>query len=251
MEDKNVLEMTEVKETAQTDAQQVSGLVTKDSALPVGEKFMAQKANVLKENLVPTHVSYEYTKGTYRTPVQMGVVTAFGSRFISPAHQRGIRNSVDFYVPEGIQIRSPADGIINEIVENSKSSGMSTKYWLKGNGVGIKCPNGEHVWMEHLQHGFATKLGLKIGQEVKACDIVGISGNTGFTENPHIHMEVLRFTGDPSSNESVENGNNYVTLKIRFDERDIPFDLYLEERKKPEEPASAAPATATPERPAA
>ena len=202
------------RETASGRAGILRKLVARGSALPVGAKFMAQKANVLKEKLVPARVSSAYSKGVYRTPVGMGAVTAFGSRCISPAHQLGIRNAVDFYVPEGTPVRAPADGVISAVAEKSRSRGISTRYWLKGNGLCIRCANGERVWMEHMRHGFATELGIRVGQAVKACDRVGTSGNTGFTENPHVHMEVLK------------PGGGYVALKIRFDRRDIPFDLY-------------------------
>lgn len=142
-------------------------LVAKGSILPIGAEFMAQKANVLRERLVPARASSAYTKGVYRTPVAMGAVTAFGSRHISPAHQLGIRNAVDFYVPDGTPVRAPAGGVVSAIAEGSRSSGISTKYWLKGNGLGIRCANGERIWMEHMRHGFATELGIEVAQEVR------------------------------------------------------------------------------------
>jgi hypothetical protein len=47
-----------------------------------------------------------------------------------------------------------------------------------------------------------------------------------------VHMEVLKFIGDPKSKESLEDYRNYITKKIRFDVRDIPFDLYQKEKKR-------------------
>jgi murein DD-endopeptidase MepM/ murein hydrolase activator NlpD len=207
-------------------------LVAKGAPLPIGKRFMDQKVNVVKERLVLDKSTDEYSDGVYRTPVPMGKVSAFGSHFISPAHQKSLKNSIDFYVPVGIRIIAPADGTVSRIIENSNVHGISTAYWLKGNSISIKCTNGEYIWLEHLQRGFATKLGIRVGRKVKAGDVIGISGNTGFTENPHVHMELNKFIGNPKSKASLDNYMNYMTRRARFSKRDIPFDLYKKEARQ-------------------
>jgi murein DD-endopeptidase MepM/ murein hydrolase activator NlpD len=203
----------------------------------VGEKspfspafFDILKTEIAKVGLPPVQKTEEYTIGTYRTPIPMNRATNFGSQNISPAHQGGIQWAVDFYVPEGTQVCAPASGYVCEIAQHFTDHGITTEYWSKGNGIGITCPNGEYIWMEHMQNGFATKLGIKVGQKVKVGNIVGISGNTGLSDKPHVHMEVLKFIGDPKSKESLVS-NNYITKKIRFDKRDISFDLYIKEQE--------------------
>ena len=198
--------------------------------LPVSQEFLHQQRAEIGE-LTPKQLTSAYTDGIYRTPVPMEKVIAFGSQNISPAHQGGIQWAVDFYVPEGTPVRALASGKIDKIVQQFTEHGAETKYWEMGNGIRIWCENGECIWMEHMRHDFANELGLKIGQEVNAGDIVGISGNTGFTENPHVHTEVLEFKGDLKSAESVADYRNYITKKIRFDTRDIPFDLYKKEKE--------------------
>jgi murein DD-endopeptidase MepM/ murein hydrolase activator NlpD len=190
---------------------------------------MAQKGNIRAEGLVPQQSTTEYSISTCRTPVNMAKVTRFGSHFISPAHQGGIQNAVDFYTPNGTAVRAPATGVICGLVEKFDAHGLTKKYWLMGNELKIKCKNGEYILLEHLQCGFAKKLNIKIGQKVSACEVVGMSGDTGFAEFPHVHMEVQKFIGDVRSKRSVADYKNYITKKIRFDSRDIPFDLYLKE----------------------
>ncbi|VVB77228.1 Peptidase family M23 [uncultured archaeon] len=129
-------------------------------------------------------------------------------------------------------LTAPASGTIDKFRQKSAVHGTSTDFWLKGNGLGIMCDKGEYVWLEHLQTNFANELGLKPGQEVKAGEIVAISGNTGFTEKPHVHMEVLKLFDDGSPKREghlTKHLKNYVALKISFDRRDIPFDLYYSE----------------------
>lgn len=207
-------------------------LVVVGSELPISRKFMAQRDNVEKEGLVPQRFTEDYSIGVYKVPVSLDKVSAFGSHFISPAHQKGLKNAVDFYVPDGTEMIAPASGTISSFIERFNIHGITTKYWLYGNDLVITCPNGERVWLEHLQHGFATKLGIKVGQKVKAGDIIGISGNTGFSENPHVHMDVLEFIGNQNSKTSIEDYMNYITKKIRFDTKDIPFDLYAKEQDR-------------------
>ncbi len=208
-------------------------LVRDGSKLPISKSNMAKKKDIKKERLAPQKDAPDiYTKGIYRTPAQMSKVNAFGSHFISPAHQGGIKHAVDFYMPKGTMVIAPASGTISAIKQDSNVHGLTKKYWAQGNFVQIKCSNDEYVSMEHLCHNFARVLGIKIGQGVKVGDIVGISGMTGFAEFPHTHMEVLVYTGPRNSKRAMQNWRNYVTRKIRFNKKDIPFNLYAEEGKK-------------------
>jgi murein DD-endopeptidase MepM/ murein hydrolase activator NlpD len=206
-------------------------LVARDSQPPISADFKSMAEEVARKGLAPDTETQRYSALTYRVPVPMSEVTAFGSHFISPAHQKGIINAVDFYVPEGTPIRAPMRGEVAQIKENSTVHGISTYYWLKGNGIGIRCDKGEYLWLEHLRSGFATELGIEKGQEVKAGDLIAYGGNTGFSESPHVHMEVLSLCPDTVRPTAplIKRLLNYSTLKIRFSNRDMPFDIYWTE----------------------
>ncbi|NJN37852.1 MAG: M23 family metallopeptidase [Acaryochloridaceae cyanobacterium CSU_3_4] len=59
-----------------------------------------------------------------------------------------------------------------------------------------------HVWLEHeggyrsayvhLQQGFRQRVNLKVGDQVKVGQIIGYSGNSGWSSGPHLHVEVHR-----------------------------------------------------------
>lgn len=59
-----------------------------------------------------------------------------------------------------------------------------------------------HVWLEHeggyrsayvhLQQGFRQRVNLKVGDQVRAGQIIGYSGNSGWSSGPHLHVEVHR-----------------------------------------------------------
>lgn len=40
-------------------------------------------------------------------------------------------------------------------------------------------------------YGHMSKLSTKVGQEVKAGDILGLGGSTGYSTGPHLHLEIL------------------------------------------------------------
>ena len=59
-----------------------------------------------------------------------------------------------------------------------------------------------HVWLEHdggyrsayvhLQQGFRYRVNLKVGDQVEVGQIIGYSGNSGWSSGPHLHVEVHR-----------------------------------------------------------
>ena len=225
--------MDATKAGTQNVADIASRLMRPDTELPVSSAFfMGIKTAIADAKLAPKRVAEDkYSINVYRIPVPIDKVIAFGSQNISPAHQGGIRWAVDFYVPEGTLIRAPCPGWILEIVQKFDGHGTTIDYWAKGNGIFIMGSKGEYLWLEHLQHKFAKDLKLHVGQKMGSDELVGISGNTGITEKPHVHMEVLEYVGSRFLFYERLGYQNYLTKKIRFDTKDIPFDLYVKEKE--------------------
>jgi murein DD-endopeptidase MepM/ murein hydrolase activator NlpD len=136
----------------------------------------------------------------------------------SPAHVGSLSNSIDFAVPTGTRIYAAADGIVVRIKDDSNMRGTSLKYWALGNYIDIKHANGEFTWYEHLK--FKGVL-VKAGERVKKGQVIGYSGNTGFTTGPHLHFQVNRYFG--------KGDDDYVTLKARFSDFE---NVYKNKRKK-------------------
>jgi murein DD-endopeptidase MepM/ murein hydrolase activator NlpD len=168
----------------------------------VSKFFMSQKSKVISAGLVTSEKSNEYSKNIYLLPLPKDKITEFGFD-ISPAHAGNLVNSIDFYVPEGTPIFAAASGIVIKVMDNSRSRGNTIEYWDRGNFIEIKHKNGESTHYEHLRY---KGVKAKIGQKVTAGEIIGLSGNTGFTEKPHLHFQVNRYIGK----------ENFVTLKARF-----------------------------------
>ena len=159
---------------------------------------------VLSNGLVTTRTTDDYSKNLYRLPFPEALMKGFGAN-ISPAHQGNLINSIDFFVPFGTEIYAAAPGKVMRVRSNSNVGGPDVKYWYQGNYIEIKHKNGEYTWYEHLKFKGVV---VSIGEEVKAGQLIGYSGSTGFSVTPHLHFQVNRYFG--------KGENDYVTLKARF-----------------------------------
>ncbi len=185
--------------------------------MPYKKAFMVQNKNVIKEGLVSGRQSEDYSKNVYSLPLRKSKITEFGARGFSPAHEGNLNNSIDLIAPEGTEVYAMASGTVVEARDSSNVHGMSTKYWDKGNYIEILHRLGEYSWYEHLKFRGVV---VKVGDKVKRGELIGYSGNTGFTYEPHLHIQVNRYIN--------MNPRDFVTLKIRF--RDFP-DVYKLKRE--------------------
>ncbi len=117
----------------------------------------------------------------------------------------GIRrphNGVDFGLPVGTMIVSPADGIVDKAAF-SRSAG----YW-----VSVRHNGGLSTVYMHL-----SKISVKPGQRVKQGSVLARSGNTGLSTGPHLHYEI-RVNGRPVNplRINLDNRNYRVNNKARM-----------------------------------
>jgi murein DD-endopeptidase MepM/ murein hydrolase activator NlpD len=175
------------------------------------------KKIIAEQGLVTNRSTEEYSKIFYILPVPREKLEQFGASKFSPhSHQGNMKNAIDFVVPEGTEVYAAADGIVVEIKNDSNVGGPDPKFWFEGNFIEIK-HNGESTLYEHFK--FKGVL-VKVGKKVKRGQLIGYSGNTGFTHGPHLHFEVRKYLSN--------NHEDFVTLKARF--KDF-IDVYENELK--------------------
>lgn len=96
----------------------------------------------------------------------------------------GNHYGVDFGMPTGTKIRALTDG---RITQSGAVSGGG------GNQITLREPGGKYFqWYMHM-----SKLLAKKGDNVKTGDVIGLSGNTGNSTTPHLHIQ--RMKGYPSN----------------------------------------------------
>ncbi|OHR05212.1 hypothetical protein HMPREF2721_08255 [Staphylococcus sp. HMSC078A12] len=91
----------------------------------------------------------------------------------------GRHYGIDFGMPTGTKIRALTDGTITQ-------SGWATGGG--GNQITLKEPGGKYFqWYMHM-----SKLLAKKGDKVKTGDVIGLSGSTGNSTTPHLHIQRMK-----------------------------------------------------------
>lgn len=127
-------------------------------------------------------------RNTYQHPVDLKSVTRRHFRKNLGAH-RVLREAKDYIVPERTPVLAALDGTVVYVKQDSNETGTAQEYWFKGNRIVLQHNNGEYSAYEHLKHNGAT---VKVGQKVRTGQIIGYSGNTGYSTQPHLHFEVFK-----------------------------------------------------------
>ena len=126
--------------------------------------------------------------------------------------------SLDFNMEEGTPVCAARDGVVFKVKADSNEGGLGVKFSQKANFIGVLHEDGTWTDYAHLrQNGVA----VKIGERVKAGQVIGYSGNTGQSKGPHLHFAVAyatweqngttptAFVGQDDKAFSIEEGRWY------------------------------------------
>jgi len=98
----------------------------------------------------------------------------------------GSHNGVDFGVSQGTRVKNVLSGTVVGTGNTDAYSGCHSF----GKWVMVKHPNGLSTIYAHLSVISASK-----GDELKTGDLIGFSGNTGYSTGPHLHISVYATQG--------------------------------------------------------
>jgi len=88
-------------------------------------------------------------------------------------------------------VHAPCDGVVAHVaddVQDNTAFGPDRPYGV-GNQVVIRTGADLYVVLGHLRRGSVR---VRSGQPVRAGEIIGQVGNSGWTERPHVHMQAMR-----------------------------------------------------------
>lgn len=123
----------------------------------------------------------------YQLPLPKGrvfkVIQGYNGSY---THKRKDAYSIDWDMPVGTGVYAARGGIVVGAGGNSRSRKRG-----RGNFVWIQHSDGTVAWYLHFKHG-----GVRVNraQQVNAGDLIGLSGNTGKSDGPHLHFQVSMAT---------------------------------------------------------
>src|SRR3989338_9132837 len=128
--------------------------------------------------------------------------------------------AIDFAMPEGSEVLAMRDGVVVSVKEDSN----------EGGGLHVASDKANHIHIYHPDDGSFAKyvhlkkngVNVKVGQKIKAGELIGFSGNTGRSTSPHLHVQIdvpkgfnnsdlfpIKFQGSNGEPFKAEEGKSY------------------------------------------
>lgn len=117
-------------------------------------------------------------------PLEQG----YGGKFSH--YMKGKTHALDFVMEEGTPVCAARGGIVIDVKDNSNKGGKTMKYQDFANYIIIYHEDGTMANYLHLQKAGSK---VKVGDKVEAGQVIGLSGNTGWSSGPHLHFQVYTF----------------------------------------------------------
>ena len=97
--------------------------------------------------------------------------------------------AIDFKMKRGTKVLAARSGVVVFVKQSDVRGGVGKKYVGTGNGITVLHSDGTYAHYWHLQHNGAF---VSVADSVQQGQIIGLSGDTGFSAFPHLHFEVTR-----------------------------------------------------------
>lgn len=137
-------------------------------------------------------------------PPEVEVPFGCGRSFVvSQAHHTGSHlerdaHAWDFRMPEGEPIVAAADGVVRMARGDSALGGCDASFARHANYVVVSHEGGVETQYLHF-----SKVVVKSGDRVKAGQLLGFSGRTGWACGAHLHFKVAQAKGNGWNNPSL------------------------------------------------
>jgi len=181
------------------------------------EKELSQLESDLKIAIDPSLIP-KSEKGILVWPLDKIIITQkFGNTAFaqSGAYNGRGHNGVDFGIPVGTPVKTAGSGTVEAVGNTDEVKGC----YSYGKWVLVKHTTGLSTLYAHL-----SVIKTTAGQEVAVGDIIGYSGNTGYSTGPHLHFTVYSTQGvrviKLGEVKSISNCSS-ATMPV------APFEAYL------------------------
>lgn len=145
---------------------------------------LRKETRLLEKGLIKDDTSF-----VYQLPYEEGkaywLIQGYFSRF---SHKE--RAALDFKMKRGSKVFAARGGVVVRAKEDGDRGGWNKKYRPYGNNIVIQHEDGSRAGYWHLQKDGAL---VNVGDTVKAGQLIGLSGKTGYAFLPHLHFLVWSF----------------------------------------------------------
>jgi murein DD-endopeptidase MepM/ murein hydrolase activator NlpD len=100
-------------------------------------------------------------------------------------------------MPVGTPVFAARGGVVAAVRDDCSMGGVDPKLLDECNLITIIHGDGTLANYLHLRKGGVL---VRLGKHVRSGDLIGFSGNTGYTSEPHLHFEVSCLTDGVSPN---------------------------------------------------
>ncbi|MFL5811365.1 MAG: M23 family metallopeptidase [Flavisolibacter sp.] len=122
----------------------------------------------------------------YSLPYEKGKSHMLAQGYLSTLSHKG-EVALDFKMRKGTKVCAARDGVVVAIKDDSKKGGYNWKYINTGNHIIVKHEDGSYGNYWHLE---CKGVLVHVGDSVLQGQVIGLSGNTGYSAFPHLHFEV-------------------------------------------------------------
>jgi len=143
----------------------------------------------------------------YRAGEEYTIMQGYGGKY---THKNEFYYSLDWYMPIGSEVLAARNGIVIEAVDNFDGHGLKPYFYNRNNQVLIEHNDGTIARYVHFRKGGVK---VKTGDSVKAGDLIGLSGDVGYSNAAHLHFSVHRAI-DGKRSESIP-------VKFRVSDKEI------------------------------
>jgi|SRR5215207_4647888 len=139
----------------------------------------------LKKGKVPDDSSYVYS-----LPFEKGKKYLLVQAYRSNLSHKG-ELALDFKMKKGSRVCAARGGIVLAARSDSKRGGLKPQYLSDGNYIIIRHDDSTLGNYWHLEYDGVL---VSPGERIVEGQVIGLSGNTGYTAFPHLHFEVTAGT---------------------------------------------------------
>lgn len=108
-------------------------------------------------------------------------------------HDEQSRYALDLAVAQGTPVLAARDGVVMQVEEEFRASGTDAeRFGGRANYVRVVHADGSMAVYAHLAPRSMLR---RAGDHVRVGELIGKSGNTGFSTGPHLHFSVQRNAG--------------------------------------------------------